>query len=429
MVTQFSYTHQDTTTEAADTKNPNFELLPDTYIDSTTGSIGYTKDLGSDLGRLSLVRVSESTNDEIDKYELVYRQQPGVQGNTHKTEQVVSLTSTYDAPSKLFFIPLGTNQFTETYTLTHDSQGFFDALPGSAAATLSNYDRTTVNQVYGWSNTTEVFKNLVFTPGYTLTMVDAVGNTNSAGNAAAVAQYESFQDRYQPKGGLVYRGIPGLTPSVDYSGSVQYDYISFPLPQFTNANSLNFLVNMTPASWLPFFQKMNLTLDAGRTESSNATINSVSAAPNQFQADPNKPGVGLTTDQMWLISKPTTIDFVGTETITDRLNADFKILDWWDMRPTGSWGQTYSVVALGTFPTEQDSQTYGFTTVWSKKILTVPLINVNLNSVQFQFTETNNAQYDSSAVHALFNQTKSDVYSLTLPYDIDKGAQEISACR
>lgn len=418
LVTQFSYTHQATTTESADTKNPNFELLPNTFIDSTTGSIGYTKDLGSDLGRLSLVRVSESTNDEIDKYFDVYLKQPGVQGDTHKTEQVVSLTSTYDAPSKLFFIPLGTNQFTETYTLTHDSQDFFDALPGSAAATLSNYDRTTVNQVYGWANTTEVVKNLVFTPGYTLTMVDAVGNTNSAGNAAAVAQYESFQDRYQPKAGLVYRGIPGLTPSVDYSGSVQYDYISFPQPQFTNANSLNFLVNMTPASWLPFFQKMNFTLDAGRTESSNATINSISNNPNQFQA-----GARLDRDQIWLISRPTTIDFVGTETITDRLNADFKILDWWDMRPTGSWGETYSVVALGTNPTRQDNQTYGFTTVWSKKILTLPLINVNINSLQFQFTETNNAQYDSSVTQVLFNQTQSDVYSLTLPYDIDKGAQ------
>jgi hypothetical protein len=119
LVTQFSYTHQDTYTEAGDTTNPNFELLPNSYIDSTTGSIGYTKDLGPNLGRLTSVRVSESTNDEKDLFEPVYLAQTGVQGNTRKAEQVVSVASTYDAPSHLFWIPIGTNQLTETWLDQH----------------------------------------------------------------------------------------------------------------------------------------------------------------------------------------------------------------------------------------------------------------------------------------------------------------------
>jgi hypothetical protein len=259
---------------------------------------------------------------------------------------------------------------------------------------------------------------MVFTPGYTLTLVDAVGNTNTPGVlvTAPLTNYTPLQNRYQPAGGLVYRGIPGLIPSMNYTGSVQYDYVSFAEPQFTNANNINYLLSLTPASWFPFLQKTALTLDAGRTESSNATIQS--AVPNKFQAD--NP---LSFDQTWLVSAPVSQDFLGSETITDRLNASFNILDWWDMRPTGSWGKTLSVVALGTFPTEQDTNTFGFTTVWSKKLLSVPFINFNINSAQLQYTRNESAQYDSSQPAQLFLSSYSDIYSLVLPYDIDKGAQ------
>ncbi|HVM32519.1 MAG TPA: hypothetical protein VMU88_05245, partial [bacterium] len=54
---------------------------------------------------------------------------------------------------------------------------------------------------------------------------------------------------------------------------------------------------------------------------------------------------------------------------------------------------------------------------------TVPFINLNLNSVQFQFTRNNNFQKDSSAQANLFSQTANDVFSVVLPYDVDKGAQ------
>ncbi len=415
LVTQFSYTHQDTYTEAADTSNPNFELLPNSYVDSTTGSIGYTKDLGPSFGRFTSVRISESTNEEKDRYEDVYLSQPGVQGNTNKAEQIVALASTYDAPNQIFSIPIGTNQFTETFSITHDSQDF-NIAEGVTFPDLYNYDRTTRNQVYGWTNTTELIKNLVISPGYTLTLVDAVGNTNTPGMPTTMfyQNYTPFQNRYQPTAGVVYRGIPGLIPSVNYTGSVQYDYVSFPQPQFTNANSINYLLSFTPASWLPFLQKTNLSVDAGRTESSNATIQSIN--PNSFQA--SQP---LDFDQTWLVSRPVTQDYLGSETITDRLNASFNILDGWDMRPTGSWGETLSVVALGTNPTTQDINTFGFTTVWSKKLFTLPLINLNINSAQVQFTRTQNYQYDSN--NNPFLLSNSDVISLVLPYDIDKGAQ------
>ena len=84
LVTQFSLTQQKLYTEDALKDNPYYLPLPDTLIDNATGSIGYTKDLGTSWGRLTNVRLSGSTNYESDLYLPDYLSQPGVQGNTRK---------------------------------------------------------------------------------------------------------------------------------------------------------------------------------------------------------------------------------------------------------------------------------------------------------------------------------------------------------
>jgi len=416
LVTQFSYTHQNTYTEDAEMDNPNFELLPNTITDNTTGSIGYTKDLGPDLGRLTTVRLSETTNDEDDRYENVYLYQPGVQGNTNKTDEVITLASTYDAPPRLFAFPIGTNQLTESYSVDHATQDFNISEPVTFS-NLFDYNRTTITQNYGWTNTTEIFKDLVFTPGYNLSLVDAQGNTNLAGEGGQSVTFTPFQQTYQPKAGLVFRGLSGAIPSVTYTGSVAYDYVSFQYPQFNNANSINYALNLTPGNWLPFAQKFGLTVDAGHTESSTNQIQDIFDTGNSYPVKPS-----LSFDQTWLVpNAPLTQDYTGTIATTDRINASFNILDWWTVRPTGSWGNNTSILSLGADPTTQTTETLGFTTVWNKKILTIPFINFNLNSAQVQYTYTDSLQYASTG--GIFQSSNSDVYSLTLPYDINQVAQ------
>ena len=270
LVTQASVTRQDLYTEAALLDNPYYISLPNSRIDNITGSISYTKDLGPSFGRLTTVRLSGSTNNENDTYEEAYLSQPGVQGNTQKGEDIETLASTYDAPKNLFFIPWGTNQFTESYSLTHDTQEFY-------SEDLAPYDRTTRSQNYSWTNTTEIIKNLVITPGYTLTLVDATGNTNSPGVpvtlSSSTSGYIPLNQRYQPKLGIVYRGIPGMIPAVDFTGSNQFDYVSYPDgTRFNNSNNLNYSLNLTPGSWFSLFQKMNLTIFGGITESGSVAI-------------------------------------------------------------------------------------------------------------------------------------------------------------
>lgn len=88
LVTQFSYTHQNTYTEQGLLDNPYFSALPDTDVQNATGSISYTKDLGPGFGRLTKVVVSGSTNYETDNYQSAYLTQPGIQGDTNKGEDV-----------------------------------------------------------------------------------------------------------------------------------------------------------------------------------------------------------------------------------------------------------------------------------------------------------------------------------------------------
>src|SRR5208283_256057 len=53
LVTQVSYTHQNLYTEDALKTNPYFFASPDSSTNNTTGSLSYTKDLGTSFGRLT----------------------------------------------------------------------------------------------------------------------------------------------------------------------------------------------------------------------------------------------------------------------------------------------------------------------------------------------------------------------------------------
>jgi hypothetical protein len=419
--TQFSFTDQELYTEAAYVNNPYYIDLPNSLIDTATSTIRYTHDFGKDFGRLTSLNLSGSLSSENDVYQQSYLNQAGVQGNTTKDEEMFSLITTYDMPTKLWFVPIGTNQLTETYSLTHDGQSFDDYTG------LANYQRTTRVQNYGWTNTTEIFKNLVFTPGFNVSLTDAKGNTDSPGvspNETDPTQnggYMPFIQQYEPKAGLVFRGIPGIIPSVTYTGSNQYDYVDYSGgTQFTNSNNLSYLFNVTPGSWLPIFQKMNLTVTAGRTESSTAIIPGYSS--------------DLSFDQQWWISSPNDKNIINnalsaTQSTTDQLNASFKLFDVWDFRPTGSWTNQYSLLYAGSAPSQQSGDTLGLTTIYNRRLLTIPLINLSINSVQVQFTRTDSTELDSasnanvSIGSNVASQNWSNIGSITFPYDINKSAQ------
>ena len=417
LVTQASYTHQDLTTESALLNNPYYIALPDTHSDNATGSISYTKDLGSSFGRLTAVRLSGSYNYEDDDFsrEPDYLSQPGVQGNTQKDQEVYTLASTYDAPQKLFFLPIGANQFTETYSLTHNFQGFL--APNNLD--LADYDRTTRMQTYSWTNTTEIVKNLVFTPGYTWTLTDAVGNTTSPGVPVSISSasttFTPFQEQEQPKGGLVYRGIPGLIPSVAYTGSNSYDWVFFPDGlRFTSSNNLNFTGNLTPASWFAFLQKISPTVTYGRTYAATSSI-------------PGYHSGMLNLDEQWGIDPDLSADaLTGSKSQTDQFTAEFKLFDVWDFRPNASWTHQLSLLSQGTYPVLQNGETLGLTTVYNRKIFTLPVLPFTMDSAQFQYTHTDSTQYDSSVPADqvtsanIANETTSDLYGITLPYELGK---------
>jgi hypothetical protein len=414
LVTQASYTHQDLTTESALMNNPYYIALPDTHSDNATGSISYTKDLGAAWGRLTAVRLSGSYDYETDNYQTDYLSQPGVQGNTLKDQEVYTLASTYDAPQKLLFLPIGANQLTETYSITHDYQGF---LPPNDLD-LASYDRTTRLQTYGWTNTTEIVKNLVFTPGYNWTLTDAVGNTTSPGVPVSVSSYSAtftpFQEQQQPKAGLVYRGIPGLIPSVAYTGSNSYDWVSYSDGlRFSNANNLNFTGNFTPSSWFSFLQKINPTVTYGRTYASTSAIPGYHSGLTDF-------------DEQWGIHPDFTDSLLATQSQTDQLSGDFKLFDVWDFRPNASWNNQLSLLSQGTYPVKQVGETLGLTTVYNRKLFTLPLVAFTMDSAQFQYTHTDSTQYDSSLPPEqvtsanIANETTSDLYGITIPYELGK---------
>jgi hypothetical protein len=168
--TQFSFTRQELYTEAGLLDNPYYINLPNTGIETLNGSLRYTKDLGAEFGRLTSLNFSGRATYQKDVYQDDYVNQAGTQGNIQKNQELFSVAGVYDAPGKILSFPLGSNQFTGTYSLTHDVQKF------DSNNNLSPYDRTTRVQTYGWTNTSELIKDLVFTPGYTQSMTDAIGN-------------------------------------------------------------------------------------------------------------------------------------------------------------------------------------------------------------------------------------------------------------
>jgi hypothetical protein len=407
--TQFSVTRQDLTTEPGMVENPYYMILPNTRIDSATGSMRYTKDLGADFGRITSLNVSGKTSVQTDSYTTDYLSQQGVQGDVRKEQDQVVVASTYDAPAKVLSFPIGSNQFTQTLSLTEDRQDF------KKTTNLYNYDRTTLAQTYGWTNTSELIKDLVFTPGFIYSITNVKGNTGSPGTASSVDQYVTFQEQVQPKGGLVYRGIPGVIPSVTYSGSNLYDYYSYLDGERLNiTNSINYNLSLNPGSWLPIFQQMGLNVTGGRTESSTASIPNYSGQ-----------GVGTLSDEdRWLIKKPRNdIALTGSLTSSDQLNGSFKILDTIDFRPTGTWTTQFNLLSKGSDFVEQDSQTYGLSTNYGKRLLAIPWVNFNVNSVQLQYTHTENFQIVNNDHANPANHTKSDLYGVTFPYDINKQAQ------
>jgi hypothetical protein len=119
----------------------------------------------------------------------------------------------------------------------------------------------------------------------------------------------------------------------------------------------------------------------------------------------------------------------ANKSTSDQLNGDFKIFDVWDFRPSGTLTTQYNLLSQGTNPVKQLGSTYGLTTIYNKKIFTLPLVKFSLDSAQLQYTHTDTTQYDSSVAPVsltdsnIASQTTSDLYGLTLPYDIDKGAQ------
>jgi hypothetical protein len=68
----------------------------------------------------------------------------------------------------------------------------------------------------------------------------------------------------------------------------------------------------------------------------------------------------------------------------------------------------------------QDSDTYGFTTVFNHKLATLPLINLGLDSAQFQYTRTDSIQYDTQSIPQVSGQTVNETFACTVPYDISK---------
>src|SRR5260370_18376794 len=106
----------------------------------------------------------------------------------------------------------------------------------------------------------------------------------------------------------------------------------------------------------------------------------------------------LQLDEQWLINPPFDVAWNATHAISNQVNSSFNLFDFWDFRPTATWNSQQSLLSQFSNPVEQDGHTYGFTSVWNRKIFTIPFINFSLDSAQFQFTETESLQYDSSGL-------------------------------
>jgi hypothetical protein len=143
----------------------------------------------------------------------------------------------------------------------------------------------------------------------------------------------------------------------------------------------------------------------------------------------------LSFDQQWWVNSPSDPNIINnalsaTESTTDQLNASFKLFDVLDIRPTGSWTNQYSLLYAGSTPSQQFGDTIGLTTIYNRRLLTIPLINLSFNSAQVQFTRVDSTQLDSASVTAngsdgsnISSQNWSNIGSVTFPYDINKFAQ------
>lgn len=369
-----------------------------------TGSLTYSRDLPLGLGRLTNVRFSGSNSREERVFLDDFLTQPGVQGNQQKQRSDWSIATTYDAPAKILDVSIGTNQIQQSFVRSRDIQNFeFETIP--------DFDRKTRQQTYGWTNTTQLFKNFTFSPGYSWSITEALGNTNFPGQAGRVEEFTVLEKRVQPKIGVVFRGIPGLTPSIDYAGSNQFNGNLPTGDQLQINNVLNYSLSVTPGNWLSAARKINLTFDGGRTETSTALIR------NLPQKRP------LTFEEKWSLDAPLGLAFTGTDGTTHRMNGGFRLFQIWDFRPTASWTEQFQTLSEGAPPARQLSRTLGFITVFNKKLLRLPYARFSFNALEFQVNRTDNARYDTSRPARLESDVTTLTYTVSFPYDINEKGQ------
>jgi hypothetical protein len=391
-------------TEAQYKDQPFYFDLPNIIQKVSTGSISYSKVLPLKLGRLTNLRISGSDTREIDTYQPDYMAQTGVQGSFDHSTKTATLSSVYDAPQKIWRLPIGNNQFTQNYTFTHEQESF-------VLDTTPDYERRTRNQSYAWTNTTEILKRLVMTPGYSWSNVEAMGNTTYVGQASFVDHYTAMQKSIQPKMGIMYRNLFGLTPSVTYTGSVLTDFTASSGARLTNSNNLNYTVSFAPGSFMAWARKINLNMDGGHTEGANATIQNF---------DTQRP---LTFWEKWGLKPPAGIAYTSTQSISDVAHASFTLLDRLSFRPSGTWSRQYSVLSEGSNPTRNDTRTLGLSTTYTHHLLTIPYAKFSLRSAEFNFNRNDAAAFDSSVPQQLNSSSSQRIYSIAFPYDINLKAE------
>jgi hypothetical protein len=391
-------------TEAKYKDQPFFYDLPDIIQKTRTGSISYSKVLPLKLGRLTNLRLSGSDTHETDTYQPAYMSQTGIQGSFDHSTKTTTLSSVYDAPQKVWRIPIGSNQFTQSFTFTHEQESF-------VLETTPDYERRTRDQSYAWTNTTEILKKLVLTPGYAWGNTEAMGNTTYVGQASFVDHYTTMQKRIQPKMGLMYRSFYGLTPSVTYTGSVLTDYTASSGARFTNSNNLNYTVSFIPGTFMAWARKINLNMDGGRTEGANATIQNFDTQR------------ALTFKEKWGLKPPAGIAYTSTQSLSHVAHASFTLLERLSFRPTGTWSRQYSVLSQGSNPTRNDTRTLGLTTTYTRHLVTIPYARFTLRSAEFNFNRNDTAAFDSSVPQQLNSSTSQRIYSIAFPYDINLKAE------
>lgn len=393
-------------TEAKYKDQPFFFDLPDIVQKVSTGSVSYSKTLPHNLGRLTNLRLSGSDTQETDRYLPAYDAQTGVRGSFYHATKTWTLSSVYDAPKTVVGLPLGSNQFTQSYTYTRDIQDFW-------LETTPDYDRKTRDQNYAWTNTTEILKRLVLTPGYSWGYTEAMGNTTFVGQQSFVDHYTPMQKRIQPKMGLMYRNFFGWTPSITYTGSTLRDYTSFSGARFTNANNLNYTVSFVPGNerFLKWARAINLNMDAGRTEAANATIMNF----DQKRA--------LSFKEKWGLAPPAGIASNSTQSLSHVAHMSFTFFDRLSFRPSGTWSRQLNVLTEGSNPTRHTTRTLGLTSTWNRHLGTIPYARLTFRSAEFNFNRNDSADYDSSVPQKLNNSTSQRTYSISFPYDINLKAE------